>query len=168
LETIYSWLGEYVGKHRDASLWSLPPEIRQRLAKMDERRQTHLLMFNVLSRRNPLAPRPKPEEIDALIAKLSPQAQSLLKQSDNAADVFGVLSTWGRSAVFSKAFPVVTKEELATFFEKLPPEERDRLERMTPEDRDNEVKQLYARQSFFGIRPGERLFEPFGPPRKER
>lgn len=168
LEAIYSWLQEFVAAHREKTLESLPEEIRRRISKMDTQRQSQILMFNVLSRRNPLGPQPSPEEIDTLIARLSPAAQELFRKSKDPGDVMNVLSSWGRSAIFSKAFPVLTKEELAGFFQKLPAEERDRLEKLTAEDRDSELKQIYARTMFFGLRPGERLFDAFSSPRRSR
>jgi len=67
----------------------------------------------------------------------------------------------------------VSSEQLATFYEKLPAEERDRLDLMPTVERDAELRNLYARSNFFrrgelgnwggekrGSRRGPRSSEP--------
>ena len=69
-----------------------------------------------------------------------------------------LISIWSRAAWWSKAFPNVTGEQLANFFDKLPAQERDRLEGMPQVERDSELRWMYARVNFykrgeFGDRP---------------
>jgi len=98
-------------------------------------------------------PRPGREEVEQLIPRLSPQSQKVFNETMDHYGRIQIISIWSWGALWSKAFPNVTGEQLASFFVKLPAQERDRLEKLDPKQREVDLKHMYARANFF--RPGE-------------
>lgn len=154
LEAVFSWLRDFVVRHQ-AQL--SPGEYGRRLAAIENERRTLILIYIMNSSRFPGALRPNKGDIEQLIPRLSPNAQKLFNETDDSKRQLHLISIWSRAAWWSKAFPNVTSEELANFFDKLPAEERDRLERMPATERDAEIRLLYARLNFF--RRGELPWE---------
>lgn len=154
LETVFNWLRDFVLRHQ-AQL--SPGDFGRRLAAIEKDRRTLILIYIMNSSRFPGALRPDQGEIEQLIPRLSPNAQKLFNETDDSQRRQQLISIWSRAAWWSKAFPNVNGEELANFFDKLPAEERDRLERMPPTERDSEIRLLYARTNFF--RRGELPWE---------
>jgi len=150
LETIYNWLAEFVKEHRDKLASG---DLGKRLAALDSDRETLILIHLMYASRFPGALRPGKTEVEALIPTLSDAAQKFYNETDDLPRKVQLISIWARAAWWSKAFPNVTSEQLATFFEKLPAEERDRLERLPAAERDPELRTLYARANF--LRRGE-------------
>jgi len=103
--------------------------------------------------RFPGALRPGKSEVEALIPTLSDAAKKFYSETTDLLRKMQLISIWSRAAWWSKAFPNVTSEQLATFYEKLPAEERDRLELLPAAERDSELRMLYARANF--LRHGE-------------
>jgi hypothetical protein len=157
LETVFDWLKEFVQKHRDQLA---PGDLGRRLAKVDKDRQALILIHFMQSSRFPGAVRPGKTEVEALIPRLSPEAQKFFNKTTDLPRRIQLISIWSRAAWWSKAFPNVTSEQLAAFFEKLQAEERDRLEMLPIADRDSELRLLYARANF--MRRGE-LGGPWDP-----
>lgn len=150
LETVFAWLTEFVRRHRDQLA---PGEVGQRLAAMDEERETLILIHLMYASRFPGAVRPGREDVEKLIPLLSKAAETFYNETEDISRKVQLISIWARAAWWSKAFPNVTSEQLATFFAKLPAEERDRLEMLPPVERDAELRMLYARANF--LRRGE-------------
>jgi hypothetical protein len=158
LETVYRWLEEFIDRHRSQLLRSLPGDFGRRIAEMDDRRQQTLLLMHMIVS-TPFAPgaiRPGRQDVEQLIPKLSPAAQDFFNQTTEFPRRIQLLTIWNRAAFWSKAFPEVGSEQLASFFDTLPADERDRLERLSTDDRDAELRMQYAREQLFkaaGIRP---------------
>lgn len=150
LETIYHWLAEFVEQHRDQLASG---DFGKRLAALDKERQTLILIHLMYANRFPGALRPGRSEVEALIPTLSDAAQKFYNETTDLPRKVQLISIWSRAAWWSKAFPNVTSQQLATFYAKLPAEERDRLEPLPPTERDSELRMLYARANF--LRRGE-------------
>jgi len=161
LETIFDWLKEFVQKHRDAMVRAVPGDFGKRLAAMpDKDRQTLVLIHQMLSsqRFGPGNVRPGEKDVHELHARLSSEAKKFFDSTTDFPRRIQLISIWSRAAWWSKAFPNVTGEQLANFFDKLPAQERDRLEGMPQVERDSELRWMYARVNFykrgeFGDRP---------------
>jgi hypothetical protein len=171
LDTVFAWLQEFVEKHRDDLL---PRDAGRRLAAMDKDRQALVLIY-VMFARFPRPPRPDKPEVEDLLQRLSPEAQKFFNETSDFPRRMQLIAIWSRAAWWSKAFPNVTSQQLAAFFERLPPEERDRLEFMQPIERDSELRLHYARANFLrrgelGDRPWETRGpgRPGGPPPHDR
>jgi hypothetical protein len=151
LETVFEWNKAFVVKNRDRILKTLPGDFGRRIAENpDENRQTLILMYLMLSRRmGSDMPRPGKEEVEELLPKLSPASQKLFNDTPNFFTRVELISIWSWGALWSKAFPNVTSEQLASVFSKLPPTERDRLERLPTKERETELRYTYARMNFF-------------------
>jgi hypothetical protein len=150
LETVYNWLTEFVNRHREQLAQG---EIGKRLALLEEDRQTLILIHLMYANRFPGALRPGRVDVEALIPTLSDAAQEFYNKTSDLPRKIQLIGIWSRAAWWSKAFPNVTSEKLATFYEKLPAEERDKLDMMQAADRDAELRNWYARANF--LRRGE-------------
>lgn len=157
LEIVYNWLAEFVQRHREQLA---PGDLGKRLEKLDKDRQTLILIHLMFANRFPGALRPGKSDAEALLGKLSQAAQDFYNKTDDFPRKFQLIGIWSRAAWWSKAFPNVTSEQLATFYEKLPAEERDRMDAMPAVDRDSELRTLYARANF--LRRGELGDRPWG------
>jgi hypothetical protein len=158
LETIYNWLAEFVETHREKLASG---DLGKRLAALDKERQTLILIYLMYANRFPGALRPGKSEVEALIPTLSDAAGKFYDETTDVPRKFQLISIWSRAAWWSKAFPHVTSQQLATFFaEKLPAEERDRLELLPATERDSDLRMLYARANF--LRRGELGDRPRG------
>jgi hypothetical protein len=152
LETIFNWLGQFVQKHRDALIRAFPGDFGKRLAAIEDKdRQTLILIHLMLSsqRFGPGIVRPGEKDVQELYAKLSGEAKKFFDSTTDFPRRIQLISIWSRAALWSKAFPNVTSEQLANFFDKLPAPERDRLEAMPQVERDSELRWMYARVNFF-------------------
>lgn len=146
LEIVYDWLATFVRRHRDQLA---PGELGKRLEKLDDERETLILIHLMFSNRFPGALRPGKSDAENLLEDLSKEAKKFYAETSDGPRRFQLIGIWSRAAWWSKAFPNVTSEQLATFYEKLPAEERDRLDLMPVADRDGELRNLYARANFF-------------------
>lgn len=146
LEIVYNWLAEFVQRHRDQLA---PGDFGKRLDKLDKNRQTLILIHFMLANRLPGALRPGRSEAEKLLSEISDEAREFYEKTPDFPRKFQLIGIWSRAAWWSKAFPNVTSRQLATFYEKLPAEERDRLDVMHTTDRDAELRNLYARANFF-------------------
>jgi hypothetical protein len=155
LEVVYEWNKEFIEENRERLLRSLPGEFGRRIAENpDKDRQTLILMYIMLTRPpRPDHPRPGKEEVEKLIPRLSPESQRVFNDTPDIFTRIQLLSIWSWGALWGKAFPNVTSQQLAEVFAKIPSWDRDRLEKMTPADRDQELRLKYAQMNFF--RPGE-------------
>jgi len=159
LEIVYNWLAKFVADHREQLA---PGDLGKRLEKLNDERETLILIHLMFSNRFPGALRPGRSDTEELLEKLSNEAKKFYSETTDLPRKFQLIGIWSRAAWWSKAFPNVTSEQLATFYEKLPAEERDRLDAMPIADRDGELRNLYARANFF--RRGEL---PWGGPGRE-
>lgn len=159
LDVVFNWLKEFVQRNQEKLA---PGELGKRLAELDEDRQTLVLIHLMYAARFPGALRPGREDVEKLLENedLSEDAKSFFKATEDPQRRYQLIAIWSRAAWWSKAFPNVTTEQLASFFEKLPAEERDRLELMPPAERDAELRLLYARVNF--LRRGELGDHPWG------
>lgn len=157
LDVVFNWLKEFVQRNREKLA---PGELGKRLAELDEDRQTLVLIHLMYASRFPGALRPGREDVEALLPQLSKAAQDFFKATDDLPRRYQLIAIWSRAAWWSKAFPNVTTEQLASFFDKLPAEEQDRLQLLPPAERASEERLLYARANF--LRRGELGDYPWG------
>jgi hypothetical protein len=151
LEVVFEWNQAFVAENHDRILKALPADFGRRIAENpDKNRQTLVLMYLMLSRRTGSEmPRPGKEEVEKLIPRLSAASQKLFNETPDIFSRIEIISSWSWGALWSKAFPNVSGEQLAALFAKLPAVERDRLEKLPPKDREAELKFIYARMNFF-------------------
>lgn len=159
---IDKWITEIISARRDELIQQLSPEQRAWLERVPpdqpERRDWRLLGTLLRNRRSPL-PVPRPDEVDRLIATLSPTAQEYI-QGVNAENKANVVRSWIRAAVLSRFGPPrVSPEELERFYQNLDRAEKERFERMPAYRMEHELRREYFRREL-----GRRRWGDFGPP----
>ena len=152
---MFSWLNAYFEHHADELVALLPPKKRGRYQALtrpvDKRRfivqslhQGHLLQQ---------LPKPSVQEIEKLVASLSPEARAAVAKLDNPQARTELVQKWLRSAVTARmnqnrAFrlaPAVDTRVLDKFFdEKLSPAQRGRLEGLPRNQLYVELRRLYS------------------------
>jgi len=122
---------------------------------------------------------PKKEEIERLVASLSPKAQDILKKTGTPDEKEKKLQVWIRAALFARMAPQVSNEKLLRFFETLDGSRRERLEGLPKEEMLRDLRRMYYSEMFrkrrnpfgspFGSRPrvDDRGPPRFPPPRGE-
>jgi hypothetical protein len=165
LEKINAWLDEVVEKHEQALLETIPQERRKFiLDEQDEQRRRHRLMFALWSSRGPggpPSPLPEvvdPEDVQRLAASLSAEAKAALAEAKTPADVRALIQRWVRAAIFMRRTPEVDQETLLAYFEKLPSQPRQWLERMPREQMLHWLGRLYVYSQIHGDDGG---FQPW-------
>lgn len=150
LETVFEWLKDFVYGRREQLLRSLHGDFGRRVASMDEKDRQTLVLIHIVVNQPPHSPlRPGKDDVEELIPRLSPPLQRVFNESPDVFTRIQMVSIWSWGALWSKSFPEVTGDKLASYFGKLPARERDRLEKLPAKDRELELKKLYYRDNFF-------------------
>lgn len=161
-DTIYDWFSE-VSARREAELLELIPEdARNRvLATQDDRRRRSIMFFHLLRPRPDSPPGQeewlvrisKPQDIQALIIRLSPEAQASYADFQDSRQKLLLVRGWIFAALYSKRPPRVPQEELTRFFDKLSAEKQAYLEALPSDRMQRELEMMYHRSNrepFFG------------------
>jgi hypothetical protein len=173
LDKISDWLDEFVREHEEQILAalpsSLPGDFRKRYREADDFGRRRMLIFAMLRAdpREGRLPRPSAAQVVALKGTLSEEAQQAWDAA-NEGDSAMLPPKWIAAALWSKAPPPVSEEELRKFFKSRDAKEREWLERLPPERMAWELRRLYYRHKFQddgrGARPGPR---GIGPPQRD-
>lgn len=161
VEGLLQWFERYVARHADQILRLLPEPQRKQLGRelaqtQDPLRRHELLIAMWLRWQldNPgRVPPPDPQDLADLRSHLSPETRRRLEQR-SLPEQWRLLSSVIPLFVLQQyaarrmdgAFPAVTEEELAQFFEKeLKPMQRDQLLNLPADDMARELWRMYLR-----------------------
>lgn len=161
VEQVKAWLLDLFQRRKPELLRELPPHVREKLTESNDPR--HLMHFvNHLRDRDRTKPPPLldelqagPEDRERLLGKLSNQAREVYRQAGGDEEKQRMIFQHWFFIAFRPRPP--SPEDLQEFFTRLPPEERDRLENLPPDQMRAEV----ARKYFFDrARRWEKEFRP--------
>lgn len=168
LDAIFNWLEEYMKKHEDKYLEGVREEYRKKLLEQDEVSRRRSLMRGIIMR-GPKSDSPMPmkEDFVRLLPKLTPATRAALESAKTPEEQQQVARQWIFSAMITKVLPPPSEEDLQKIFKELRTEDRERLERKSPEDIKRELTWRYhwkGREAWRG--PSGPGFGPgFGPGR---
>lgn len=161
IEGLLQWFEQYVARHADQILRLLPEAQRQQLSRelaqtKDPLRRHELLIAMWLRWQldNPgKGPLPDAQDLAELRSRLSPETRRRLEQRPAPEQwrlLSGVIPMFMLQQYAARrmdgAFPAVTEEELAQFFEKeLKPMQRDQLLNLPADDMARELWRMYLR-----------------------
>ena len=121
----------------------------------DESKQLSALLYVLFMKRGGGidSPRPKPDDFLKLQANLTADTKQLLAQQPDEFAKHNLLHSWVVNVIWKKTFPEMDDKKLEDFSQTLSPPRREAFERMSPPDRDRELRQTYAMSSLLGFRP---------------
>lgn len=158
LQAVRKWLGEYADKHKGEIFEKMSKEMQQRMrADPDGMRRRFAMLLMPGRHGAPRLPLPTEVEIEQLRERLSGEARQALDSLDTADKKLGLVVHWARAAIWSRMMgPPASPEELEKFFssEDLSDTRRDQLEKLPPEQFDQQLQWEY-RMHKFRNRPGE-------------
>jgi hypothetical protein len=162
--TVRKWLETYALSHEDEIVKHMSWDLRRRVREAkDQQSRTRLLMVGLFFRPpNSEMPFPQKDEVDALVATLSEATRKELEKAKPAADRDHRGYEIVRAALASIAFPPPSQDELNKFYVSLPPDQKQRLEDMDPEDMRRELRRMFG---FAKYRQGPGPGFPGGGPR---
>jgi hypothetical protein len=169
-EAINRWLEDFVTRNQEAIVGAFSFDMRRRFHEApDEEARRRLLMMGLQFRRpDSQMPVPAREDLDTLLASLSPATRKKLEEAKTPDEKLTRTRDLVRAAMFSRMFPPVTDEELRKYYTSLPTESREKLEGLDPEQTSRELRRMYYAEKFrdrggpwgggpwtgFGPRPG--------------
>jgi hypothetical protein len=166
VDAIFNWLEEYMKTHEDKYLERVPGEdYRKKLREMDEVSRRRSLMRGIIMR-GPRSDSPMPmkEDFVRLLPTLTPATRAALESAKTPEEQQQVARQWIFSAMISKVLPPPSEEDLQKIFKDLKADERERLERKSPEDIKRELTWRYHWKGREGWRgPGGPGFGPGRP-----
>lgn len=125
-DAFYKWFGDFVERHKELLIKRMPDDIRRRYKDADESAGRRYLMgswsYQYREREND-TPVPSAEDLDQLIAALSPEARKPFAAPELRQTR---VITFMRAAVFSRTAPQVSKDELEKFYHKMPKDDQRR------------------------------------------
>ncbi|QDU28791.1 hypothetical protein ETAA8_38960 [Anatilimnocola aggregata] len=140
IDAIFSWLDEFMKAHEEQYMERLPKDYADRLKGQEEVARRRSLMRGIIMR-GPRSDFPMPirDDLERLLPTLS-QATRLALESAKTPDEKQMLARqWIFTAMISKVLPQVSDEELQKVFKEMRPDERERLERKSPEEAKREL-----------------------------
>lgn len=169
VDAIFSWLEEFMKTHEDQYLQRLKEDDRKKLKELDEVSRRRSLMRGIIMRGpQNYSPMPMKEDFVRLLPKLSVATRAALESAKTPEEQQQVARQWIFNAMISKVLPPASEEDLQKIFkEDLSSEQRERLERKSPEEIKRELtwryhwKQWPGRESWRG--PGGPGFGPGRP-----
>jgi len=142
---VMEWLGTYLEKHSDELIRQIPSSrLRRFLEKQDDpRRRRHVLGSAVVRFGHQMdLPAPSPQEFEELAQNLSKDLATDLRRLKDAATKSELVRHWLLARMLSAA--AVSEEDLVAFYtDELPPQERERLERLPVDEMRDELKRIY-------------------------
>ncbi|WP_254507849.1 hypothetical protein [Anatilimnocola floriformis] len=140
IDAIFGWLDEYMKQHEDKYLERLPDDVRKRILDQEEVSRRRSLMRGIIMRgpRNDF-PMPLREDFERLLPKLSGATRAALDSAKTPEEKQQLARQWIFSAMISKVLPAASEEDLKKVFSELPPDQRERLERKSPEELKREL-----------------------------
>lgn len=164
IDAIFGWLDEYMKSHEDKYLERLPEDYRKRLLDQEEVSRRRSLMRGIIMRgpRNDF-PMPMREDFDRLLPTLSAATRAALESAKTPEEKQQLARQWIFSAMISKVLPAASEEDLKKVFNELRSDERERLERKTPEEIKRELTWRFHWKQWPGREGGWRGGPGFGP-----
>lgn len=135
IDAIFDWLDEFMKQHEEKYLERLPEDYRKKLLDQEEVSRRRSLMRGIIMRgpRNDF-PMPMREDFDRLLPTLSAATRAALESAKTPDEKQQLARQWIFSAMISKVLPAASEEDLRKVFNELPPDQRERLERKSPEE----------------------------------
>ena len=149
LRHIGEWARDYLRRHESEIVATMPPEQQQAYRESKDVRYKGFLLTMAFLRLEANRLNISQEEVNDLLARLSPDAQKLLPRETDAQQRNRMLRTWIEVALWSPwrrdhPQPEVSQDELARFLEKeVSPEQREYLEGLPAELFRREAERLY-------------------------
>jgi hypothetical protein len=154
LATIYAWMEEFVARHHDEIVTGIDPDAAMRaLSASDAKSRRGRLMWAAFAPRGPQTnftfPASTHADFETLAARLSPTIQYQLTLQKSDEDRRKLLLTCARFALYSRFAPPPPKDdELSKFYAELEPAERERVEKLEPQQMKRELMRLYHAKRF--------------------
>lgn len=167
---IYEWVKSFITKNEQRILSFMPPPMKSRLEMItdQDKRAQVLMSMAFMKMPNMEAVRPERDEFMSLHDKLSPTARKLLEEQTDPVQKHQLFHSWVLKVIWEKSYPNVSDKVLKDFLQqRMPSKARLMIENLPPDERERELKQIYAVMTFLGLRANEwddRFFDP-GPPR---
>jgi hypothetical protein len=167
---LYEWVKSFITKNEQRIMYSMPLPMKNRLETItDKEKRAQVLMSMVFMKMpNMEAVRPERDEFVAVSEKLSPAARQLLDEQTDPGQKHQLFHSWVLKVIWEKSYPHVSEKVLKDFLQqRMPTKARLMIETLPPDERERELKQIYAVMTFLGLRANEwddRMFDP-GPPR---
>jgi len=151
IDAIFSWLEEFMKQHEDEYLDKLPNDYATKLRSQEEGIRRRSLMRAIIMRgpRNDF-PMPIREDLERLLPKLSTVTRQALESAKTPEEKQQLARQWIFGAMVSKTLPQVSDEDLQKIFKDLPPHDKERLERKTPEEVKRELTWRFHWQQWPG------------------
>lgn len=156
LGKLFRWANAYVRRHEREILAGLPQQYREQYLRADPRRRQRMLLFAAIGlmgrrRSGQRMPQPTAEEMEQLNDALSPQAKKILEHESDAARRIILVQRWLQVALLARLAPPISIDELQRFFnDDLNDTERERLDQLSPDQRQRQLRRLYYMRN----RPG--------------
>jgi hypothetical protein len=143
-QAIFKWLGEFVTQHEEEILEQLPRDQRQAIGNQaDQETKQRMLGFQMaIHRQNPKMPTPGREDLNKLLASLTPETLAQIEQVP-ALEQPERVREMIRGAIFSRRIPPVSEDELRKFYTGLEPDQRERLEGLEREEFTRRLTWMY-------------------------
>lgn len=167
IDAIFNWLDEFMKQHEDKYLERLPEDYRKKLLDQEEVSRRRSLMRGIIMRgpRNDF-PMPMREDFDRLLPTLSAATRAALESAKTPDEKQQLARQWIFSAMISKVLPAASEEDLRKVFNELPTDQRERLERKSPEEVKRELTWRFHWKQWPGRDGGREGWRPgsgFGP-----
>lgn len=153
LRTIDAWMEDFVARRQEEILTKIDPRTATWvLSEPDTRSRRGRLIWSVFGQWRGQSPfefsESMYEDFRLLAERLSPTLQHQLTLQRTDEDRRKLILTCARFALYSRFAPPTPKdEELSRFYAtKLPPEERERIEKLEPQQMKRELTRLYHRR----------------------
>lgn len=151
IDAIFSWLDEFMKRNEEDYLKKTHKDYAEKLRKMDEVSRRQSLMRSIIMRgpRNDY-PLPMRDDFERLVPTLSQPTRAALESAKTAEEKQQVARQWIFHAMVSRVLPQVSDEDLHKILTSMPREQRERLERKTPEEVKRELTWMHHWQNWPG------------------
>jgi hypothetical protein len=150
-DAIFKWLEDYMHKNEEQFLERLPKDFAAKLRSSDEVSRRRSLMRGIIMR-GPRGefPLPTRDDLERLLPTLSQPTRQVFESVKTPDEKQNLARYWIFHAVVSKVLPPASDEDLQKILRELPPDQRERLERKTPEEVKRELTARFHWQHWPG------------------
>ncbi len=164
---VFDWLDKLAAEKEASLREQLDPRSRGWIDQIREgpRRRSMILRILLREQGAEALPQPTSEEVEALVAQLSAEAQERFRSQKDPAQQERLVQLWIQAALLSRLLPPpVSDEELQRFFvEDLSADERESLERLPRDVMSHELRKRYFHYQLRRRLPGNGFDRPPGP-----
>ena len=155
LAKLFLWVNMFVRRHESEIVAGLPKQVREQVALADPRRRQRMLLsaaIGLMGRRpGQRMPQPSFQEMAQLKDALSPQAKRILENEPDATRRIMMVQRWLQAAVLARQLPPIEDGELRRFFnEDLTDVEREKLDQLSQDQRQRQLRRLYYMRNRVG------------------